>query len=125
MNKKIEILRAIAISAVIVIHANTGEELGVFIRPFVNFAVALFIFCSGYLTEKNQELVTILYKEDFESLGAICYMEFIAYSDKRIICRFVGEFIISPSKFSILLHFGLCSASAFNSAYRNVARFLL
>lgn len=53
MNKKIQILRAMAILAVVMIHTNTGGYIGVAIRPFVNFAVAMFIFLSGYLTKLN------------------------------------------------------------------------
>ena len=50
-NSKIQILRAVAIMAVIVIHTYPLGIWGVFIRPFVNFAVAMFIFLSGYLTK--------------------------------------------------------------------------
>lgn len=49
-NQKIQILRAIAIIAVIMIHTCPNGELQVYIRPFINFAVALFLFLSGYLT---------------------------------------------------------------------------
>lgn len=53
MNKKIQILRAIAIIAVVLIHTNVTGIIGVINRPFLNFAVALFIFLSGYLTDIN------------------------------------------------------------------------
>lgn len=48
MNKKIQILRGIAIIAVIAIHTVGGTAVA--LRPCVNFAVPLFIFISGYLT---------------------------------------------------------------------------
>lgn len=51
MNKKIQILRAVAILAVLVIHTYPDGDLGIVIRSFVNFAVALFLFLSGYLTK--------------------------------------------------------------------------
>ncbi len=51
MNKKIQILRAFAICAVVMIHSNAGGVLGVLTRPFLNFAVAMFLFISGYLTK--------------------------------------------------------------------------
>ena len=60
MNKKIQIMRGLSIIAVIVIHTyntNTymcGGGYGVIIRPFVNFAVGMFIFLSGYLTKENE-----------------------------------------------------------------------
>lgn len=51
-NLKVQTLRGIAIIAVVLIH--TLPEKGnyqIFCRPFINFAVALFIFLSGYLTK--------------------------------------------------------------------------
>lgn len=50
MNKTIQQLRGLAIIAVVIIHTCPGGVPGVLIRPFVNFAVAMFIFLSGYLT---------------------------------------------------------------------------
>ena len=50
MNKRIQILRGIAIVAVVMIHTCAKGMLGVMIRPLLNFSVALFIFLSGYLT---------------------------------------------------------------------------
>lgn len=50
-NKKIQVLRAIAIFAVVMIHSNAGGIIEVLDRPFINFAVAMFIFLSGYLTK--------------------------------------------------------------------------
>lgn len=48
----IQILRAIAIIAVVMIHTYpTSDMCQIFIRPFINFCVALFIFLSGYLTK--------------------------------------------------------------------------
>lgn len=40
-----------------------GGGEGVFIRPFVNFAVALFVFLSGYLTKDKIDNVIIFYKK--------------------------------------------------------------
>ena len=49
-NENIQFLRGIAILAVVIIHSSMPDRLRVVIRPFVNYAVALFIFLSGYLT---------------------------------------------------------------------------
>lgn len=49
-NQKLQILRAIAIIAVVMIHTCPSGKWQVFIRPFINFAVATFLFLSGYLT---------------------------------------------------------------------------
>lgn len=50
-NLKIQILRAFAIIAVVIIHSRLPSVCRIYIRPFVNFAVALFVFISGYLTK--------------------------------------------------------------------------
>ncbi len=47
---RIQVLRGIAMCAVISIHTNARGLAGVLIRPHVNFSVALFIFLSGFLT---------------------------------------------------------------------------
>ena len=54
-NYKIQILRAIAIFAVVFIHTCPTGEWQVFCRPFINFAVALFLFLSGYLTKTEND----------------------------------------------------------------------
>lgn len=55
MNKKIQILRSLAIIAVVLIHTSPSGLWQVCFRPFVNFAVAMFIFLSGYLTKRENE----------------------------------------------------------------------
>ena len=50
-NQRIQVLRGVAILAVVVIHSSMAPVVQLFVRPFVNFAVALFIFLSGYLTK--------------------------------------------------------------------------
>ena len=56
-NDKIQILRAIAIIAVVLIHTCPNGNFQYICRPFINFAVATFLFLSGYLTkiEKTKE----------------------------------------------------------------------
>lgn len=53
MNKKIQILRSIAVFAVVIIHTCPQGILSVPVRPFLNFSVGLFLFLSGYLTKLN------------------------------------------------------------------------
>ena len=66
-NGYIQFLRALAIIAVVAIHNCPEGRDGVYIRPFVNFSVALFLFLSGYLTkeEKMQDLATFYKKRIF------------------------------------------------------------
>ena len=47
--------RAIAIIAVVIIHTTPAGQWQVFCKPFINFAVATFIFLSGYLTKADNE----------------------------------------------------------------------
>lgn len=54
-NQKIQIIRAIAIIAVVMIHTTPDGMWQVFCKPFINFAVATFIFLSGYLTRIDNE----------------------------------------------------------------------
>lgn len=49
-NPKIQILRAIAIICVVIIHTTPGGIYQVLTRPFTNIAVATFIFIFGFLT---------------------------------------------------------------------------
>lgn len=58
-SKKIQILRAIAIMAVVAIHTCATGTAGVVIRPFLNFAVALFLGLSGYLTKTDLPLYKV------------------------------------------------------------------
>ena len=58
-DKKIQLLRGIAIIAVVTIHTVQIGDISVIIRPFINFAVAMFIFLSGYLTKIENENLTI------------------------------------------------------------------
>lgn len=61
-NENIQHLRGLAIIAVVLIHSNMSDGLRVAIRPFVNYAVALFLFLSGYLTKLNIDNVREFYK---------------------------------------------------------------
>ena len=60
MNRKI---RAVAAIAVVAIHTCLGGYKGIVLRQFMNFAVALFIFISGYLTSINKIEIKTFYKK--------------------------------------------------------------
>ena len=51
---RIQIVRGLAIFAVILIHNTPAGLPQVFIRPFINFAVGVFIFLSGMLSDANR-----------------------------------------------------------------------
>ena len=63
MNKKIQILRALAIIAVVCIHTVPRNDIGIVLRPFMNFSVALFIFLSEYLTKFPIKSIKEFYKK--------------------------------------------------------------
>lgn len=52
-NDTVQSFRAIAIIAVVMIHTTPEGVWAVCCRPFINFAVALFLFLSGYLTKAD------------------------------------------------------------------------
>ena len=62
-NQKVQTLRAIAIIAVVMIHTCPLGKWQVFVRPFINFAVALFLFLSGYLTNFDTKDWKAFYKK--------------------------------------------------------------
>ena len=54
-NNLIQIFRAFAIIAVVMIHTTPPGEWQVICRPFINFSVATFLFLSGYLTKAEND----------------------------------------------------------------------
>lgn len=53
-NPKVQVLRALAIVAVVFIHTCPSAMWQVCFRPFVNFGVGLFLFLSGWLTRPQE-----------------------------------------------------------------------
>ena len=62
-NPKIQIIRALAIIAVVMIHTCQNGIMQVYTRPFINFAVATFLFLSGYLTDISNIDIKEFYKK--------------------------------------------------------------
>ena len=63
MNTKIQILRGLAIIAVVLIHTSPGGYSQVWIRPFINWSVPMFLFLSGYLTKlENDDWTSLIRK---------------------------------------------------------------
>lgn len=50
-NNTIQLFRALAIIAVVIIHTTPEGVCQIVYRPFVNFSVATFLFLSGYMTK--------------------------------------------------------------------------
>ena len=100
MNKKIQIMRGLSIIAVIVIHTyNTYAwgGYGVIIRPFVNFAVGMFIFLSGYLTKENENGVyrDIIYRRIKKIIVPYIIWSFIFAIVNRRINTFIPDVFMS------------------------------
>lgn len=53
-SSKIQILRGIAIIAVVCIHSAPAGLPQVYLRPFLNFCVGVFLFLSGMLSDSNR-----------------------------------------------------------------------
>ena len=62
-NTRIQIFRAVAIMAVVMIHTTPGGLCQVVFKPFVNFAVATFLFLSGYLTKTDNDNWLAFYRK--------------------------------------------------------------
>ena len=60
---KIQMLRAFSIIGVVAIHSGPEGQSAVFIRPLVNFCVAMFLFLSGYLTKNDIPDIGSFYKK--------------------------------------------------------------
>ena len=50
----LQAVRGVAICAVVLIHCLPQCDASVFVRPFLNWCVAVFIFLSGYLTSEEK-----------------------------------------------------------------------
>lgn len=50
----LQAVRGLSIAAVVLIHCLPQEAASVALRPFLNFAVAVFVFLSGYLTPRER-----------------------------------------------------------------------
>jgi len=62
-NSMVQIFRAISIIAVVLIHTTPVGVSEIYFRPFINFAVAAFLFLSGYLTKIDNNNWAKLYKK--------------------------------------------------------------
>jgi surface polysaccharide O-acyltransferase-like enzyme len=62
LNIRIQLVRGMAAAAVVCIHSTTPYFAGVWIRPFLNFAVGTFLFLSGYLTSARIVSTTAFYR---------------------------------------------------------------
>ena len=62
-NNMVQVFRALAIIAVVMIHTTPLGYWQVFCRPFINFSVATFLFLSGYLTDVDNDNWKTFYKK--------------------------------------------------------------
>ena len=67
-SNKIQILRALSIIAVVLIHTCPNNECQFLFRPFINFGVATFLFLSGYLTKDVINIKSFFKKRIFRVL---------------------------------------------------------
>lgn len=94
---KIQMLRGIAIIAVVLIHNSPSGLAQVFIRPFLNFSVGLFLFLSGMLSnakdwnpKKRIVKVAIPY-----AIWSLIYIFFQSYDDiSQIPIRYLKSLVL-------------------------------
>ena len=79
-NDKIQAVRALAIFAVVLIHTCPLGKWQVIFRPFLNFAVATFLFLSGYLTKLNNVNWKVFYKKRISRVYIPYFIWNILYS---------------------------------------------
>lgn len=62
-NNTVQILRALSIIAVVMIHTTPLGNYQVFCRPLINYSVATFLFLSGYLTKIDNDNWSAFYRK--------------------------------------------------------------
>lgn len=65
---KIQILRALAIIAVVMIYTYPNGITQVYVRLLINFPVVTFLFLSGYLTDLSENKIKDFYKKELLDL---------------------------------------------------------
>ncbi len=81
MKDRVQVLRAIAIIAVVIIHNMSGNKMSyVFARPLLNFGTAMFVFLSGYLTKPDISNVGVFYKKRISRVLIPYILWTLAYS---------------------------------------------
>ena len=80
----IQFFRAIAIIAVVMIHTTPAGEMQVICKPFINFAVATFIFLSGYLTKADNDNWLAFYRRRITRVLVPYFIWTVIYSIQDI-----------------------------------------
>ena len=97
-NQKIQILRGIAICAVVVIHTEPPYLAGILVRSFVNFAVSMFFFLSGYLTKLDCQGRHIFYQKRIRRV----LIPYLFWTLSWLSIRFLVSKQYQPFLFSLL-----------------------
>ncbi len=90
-NNVIQIVRAIAVIAVVMIHTCPSGEWQVYCRPFLNFSVATFLFLSGYLTKTENVNWPAFYKKRVTRVFIPYIVWTILYSLPSLINNGIGS----------------------------------
>ena len=80
----IQFFRAIAIITVVMIHTTPAGEMQVICKPFINFAVATFIFLSGYLTKAYNDNSLAFYRRRITRVLVPYFIWTVIYSIQDI-----------------------------------------
>ena len=83
-DRNIQFFRAIAIIAVVMIHTAPAGEMQVISKPFINFAVATFVFLSGYLTKADNDNWLAFYRRRITRVLVPYFIWTVIYSIQDI-----------------------------------------
>ena len=83
-DRNIQVFRAIAIIAVVMIHTTPAGEMQVICKPFINFAVATFVFLSGYLTKADNDNWLAFYRRRITRVLVPYFIWTVIYSIQDI-----------------------------------------
>ena len=83
-DRNIQFFRAIAIIAVVMIHTTPAGEMQVICKPFINFAVATFVFLSGYLTKADNDNWLAFYRRRITRVLVPYFIWTVIYSIQDI-----------------------------------------
>lgn len=89
-NSTIQLFRALAIIAVVIIHTTPEGVCQIVCRPFVNFSVAMFLFLSGYMTKAENTDWSTFFKKRIKRVAVPYIIWTVLYSLPDIFRHGVG-----------------------------------
>ena len=124
-SSKIQVLRGLAIIAVVFIHCTPGGLAQIICRPFLNIGVALFLFLSGMLSDAKKwnpkkRLIKILIPY---AIWTLIYTVTLSYkTPDRIISDYFSHLILGDSSTVMYYVFVYCELTLLIPIIDKIAR---